>query len=200
MPAHTIFCSRCGQQIPADSVFCQNCGASITPGTPPEAAWQPPASAPYIAAVQPYGGFWIRLLAYLIDRFVVGAAFSPIAIYFGLRLAAQLNQYRYHHDAQLGDIFHFVGIIVPLAFIVQWLYEAFLTSSSWQATVGKRVLNLKVTDEAGNRISFERATGRFFAKILSGLILAIGFIMIAFTARKQGLHDMIAETLVMKGY
>lgn len=170
----------------------------MTSGMPPGAASPPPSPVQYMAAVQPYGGFWIRLLAYLIDRFIVGAAFSPIAIFFALRMIAELNRYRYDHDAQLGHIFHFVGIIVPLALIVQWLYEALLTSSSWQATVGKRVLNLKVTDEAGNRISFERATGRFFAKILSGLILEIGFIMVAFTPRKQGLHDMIAGTLVMK--
>jgi uncharacterized RDD family membrane protein YckC len=73
-----------------------------------------------------------------------------------------------------------------------------LTSSSWQGTVGKRLLRLKVTDEAGNRIGFGRATGRFFAKILSNLLFCIGFIMIAFTDRKRGLHDMIAGTLVMK--
>jgi uncharacterized RDD family membrane protein YckC len=81
---------------------------------------------------------------------------------------------------------------------VQWLYEALLTSSSWQATVGKRILNLKVTDELGNPISFERATGRFFAKILSSLLFCFGYLMVAFSARKQGLHDMLAGTLVMK--
>jgi uncharacterized RDD family membrane protein YckC len=55
-----------------------------------------------------------------------------------------------------------------------------------------------VTDLAGNRIGFGRATGRFFAKILSGMIMYIGFIMIGFTDRKQGLHDMLAGTLVMR--
>ena len=99
---------------------------------------------------------------------------------------------------QLGPIFHFVSVIVPLGFVVQWLYEALLTSSSWQATVGKRVLDLKVTDEGGNPISFERATARFFAKLLSSLTLGIGFLMVAFTNRKQGLHDLLAGTLVMK--
>lgn len=69
---------------------------------------------------------------------------------------------------------------------------------SWQGTLGKRILSLKVTDEAGNRISFGRATGRFFAKILSSMFCCIGFIMIGFTERKRGLHDMIAGTLVMR--
>jgi len=59
-------------------------------------------------------------------------------------------------------------------------------------------LGLVVADEMGQRISFGRATGRYFAKILSSLILLIGFFMIGWTARKQGLHDMIAGTLVYK--
>jgi uncharacterized RDD family membrane protein YckC len=91
-----------------------------------------------------------------------------------------------------------ISTFIILVFIGHWLYEALLTSSSWQGTVGKRILRLKVTDEAGNRIGFGRATGRFFGKILSHLILWIGFIMIAFTDRKRGLHDMMAGTLVMK--
>ena len=62
----------------------------------------------------------------------------------------------------------------------------------------KKALGLSVTDLSGNRIGFGRATGRYFAKILSGLILLIGFIMVAFTQRKQGLHDMLAGTLVYK--
>ncbi len=96
--------------------------------------------------------------------------------------------------AIIGTAFTY-GCIVMLG---TWLYDALLTSSSWQGTVGKRVLGLKVTDEAGNRISFGRATGRFFAMILSGMILYIGFFMIGFTDRKRGLHDMLAGTLVMK--
>jgi uncharacterized RDD family membrane protein YckC len=74
-----------------------------------------------------------------------------------------------------------------------------LESSKWQATVGKSVMNLRVTNLEGRRISFGHATGRFFAKIVSSLIpLAIGYIMAAFTERKQALHDLIAGTLVLK--
>ena len=95
-------------------------------------------------------------------------------------------------DIEVLDIF----IQVPLT----WLYYAVLTSSSWQATVGKKVLGLKVVDENGDRISFGRATGRYFAKIPSALILCIGFLMVAWTNRKRGLHDMIANTLVVKDH
>ncbi|MGA9497765.1 MAG: RDD family protein, partial [Terriglobales bacterium] len=79
-----------------------------------------------------------------------------------------------------------------------WLYEAFMESSSYQATLGKMIFGMKVTDLYGNRISFGRATGRHFAKWLSGMILGIGYIMVAFTERKQGLHDLLAGTLVRR--
>jgi uncharacterized RDD family membrane protein YckC len=82
--------------------------------------------------------------------------------------------------------------------LVNWLYAALLESSSHQATLGKMALGLKVTDLEGRRISFVRATGRHFAKILSGMVLFIGFIMVGFTRRKQGLHDMVAGTLVIR--
>jgi uncharacterized RDD family membrane protein YckC len=78
------------------------------------------------------------------------------------------------------------------------IYFAMFESSAMQGTPGKRAMGLIVTDLQGNRISFLRALGRYFAKILSGLILLIGYIMVAFTERKQGLHDMIAGTLVLR--
>ena len=87
---------------------------------------------------------------------------------------------------------------VALSFVAQWLYFAVLESSSWQGTPGKKAFGMGVTDLDGNRISFGRATGRYFAKIISGIILGIGFLMVAFTERKQGLHDMLAGTLVYK--
>jgi uncharacterized RDD family membrane protein YckC len=73
-----------------------------------------------------------------------------------------------------------------------------MESSSWQATLGKKILGLRVTDLAGNRITFARASGRFFGKILSGMILGIGFLMAGFTARKQALHDILAGCLVLR--
>ena len=80
----------------------------------------------------------------------------------------------------------------------EWLYFSLLESSANQATVGKIVCGLKVTDLDGRRISFGRATARYFAKILSGLILLIGFAMVGWTTQKRGLHDFIAGTLVLR--
>jgi uncharacterized RDD family membrane protein YckC len=85
-----------------------------------------------------------------------------------------------------------------LALMLGWIYYASMESSSWQATLGKKILGLKVTDLSGNRITFARASGRFFGKILSGMILGIGFLMAGFTARKQALHDILAGCLVLR--
>jgi len=95
---------------------------------------------------------------------------------------------------------HLLGGGVTLIFLVfgSWLYEAFMESSSYQATLGKMIFGMKVTDLNGNRISFGRATGRHFAKWLSAMILGIGYIMVGFTERKQGLHDLLAGTLVRR--
>lgn len=79
-----------------------------------------------------------------------------------------------------------------------WLYFALMESSKYQATLGKMALNLRVTDLHGNKIGFGRATGRFFGKYLSSLILCIGYLMVAWTEKKQGLHDIMAKTLVIR--
>lgn len=166
----------------------------------------PPAVTTYAPAqafsTQEYGGFWIRLVALIVDRLVIGAVAVPIFVVMILPSIIKLI-----HEAQMSheptpELISSViatslvyGLIV---FVGQWLYEALLTSSSWQATVGKRLLHLIVVDMQGNRISFARATGRHFAKFISALVMNIGFIMAAFTERKQGLHDMIAGTLVKR--
>jgi len=80
---------------------------------------------------------------------------------------------------------------------MNWLYCALLESGAGQATIGKRALGIKVTDADGNRISFGRATGRHFAKIISAMTIFIGYLMVLWDSRRQALHDKIAETLVV---
>ena len=136
-----------------------------------------PASASIAAyASHPYGGFWIRVLAWIIDAMIVGLVF-PLAFF-------------------AGSGAHVVGY--GLGFFGGWLYEALLTSSSLQATLGKMLLGMRVTDVQGQRLDFGRATLRHFAKYLSAFILGIGYLMVAFTDKKQGLHDLLAGTLVQK--
>jgi uncharacterized RDD family membrane protein YckC len=164
-----------------------------------------PASAGYAYGGVAYAGFWLRFVAYIIDGFVSGLAFLvlliPLFILTGA--GAALSKIGSGEDISddvaaflgIGFLFGFFGII----FLVGWLYYALSESSSWQATLGKKILNLKVTDMTGQPITFGRASGRYFAKIITGLIpLMIGYILAGFTEKKQAIHDMIASCLVLR--
>ena len=138
-----------------------------------------------------YAGFWIRVLAYLIDSLLLAIVFCPLG--FGLGLLGVAGEIDENSPAWMG-----INLLLNVvSLLVGWLYFALTESSSWQATVGKRLLKLKVTDMHGQQISFGKATGRYFGQILSGMICGIGYIMVAFTEKKQGLHDMLAGTLVV---
>ena len=123
-----------------------------------------------------HAGFWRRVAAYLVDGLILIVPNVALVFLFGkdsLLLTI----------AQLG---------LTLA------YFAAFHSSGWQATPGKRVFGIKVTDKAGERINLPHAIGRHLASLLSGLILGIGFLMAAFTRRKQALHDLLCGTLVVR--
>lgn len=143
----------------------------------------------------PYAGFWIRVGAYIIDAIVVGVVGAVIGGIFGAGMGTAASA-----GADPDAVFTGGSMLLNLiSLLVGVAYFAGLESSSWQATLGKKALGLVVTDLNGNRISLAKAIGRYFAKILSAIILLIGFIMVAFTDKKQGLHDMLAGTLVLKG-
>ena len=143
-----------------------------------------------------YGGFWRRVGAYFIDGIIVGAVVTIPAFMFGGLNAMSIRDL--NDTNGLNALLRFELTLSSFGIILAWLYCAFMESSTRQATVGKMALGMKVTDLEGNRISFGRATGRFFGKIISAIIFYIGFIMVAFTPKKQGLHDMIAATLVVE--
>jgi uncharacterized RDD family membrane protein YckC len=215
----TFFCNKCGTLNTVGAQFCSQCGAPTSPAagaipTPDAMAGPPlapatanpyppvpayPGAMPYPAAVPRagvgYGGFWIRVLAAIIDAIIVRVVVIPFgAIFGGMSLLPGLAG----GTPNLGMMLFGAGITLVFVLVGGWLYEAFLESSSYQATLGKMIFGMKVTDLNGNRISFARATGRHFAKILSGMVLCIGFIMVGFTERKQGLHDLLAGTLVRR--
>jgi uncharacterized RDD family membrane protein YckC len=200
----TFFCNKCGAQNAAGAQFCSRCGTptSAAPGVVPAAASGSSYAAP-AASYQPvapmagvgYAGFWIRVVAAIIDAIILRVVVSPVSMIFGgLGMAGRMSGLPHAGLAVLGG-----GLTLILLVFGSWLYEAFMESSSYQATLGKMIFGMKVTDLNGNRISFERATGRHFAKWLSGIILGIGYIMVGFTERKQGLHDLLAGTLVRRG-
>lgn len=151
-----------------------------------------------------YAGFWERVLAFVIDNVLIGVGIALIVIplLFLTGLGAVLT--RIAQDEDLGDagFFLIIGMFLVAAtasIVVTWLYHAFMESSEWQATVGKRALGLIVTDMAGRRVSFGRSTGRHFGKIITNLVPAfLGYIMAAFTEKRQALHDMMAGCLVLR--
>jgi uncharacterized RDD family membrane protein YckC len=203
----TFFCNKCGAQNVAGAQFCSRCGTPTapTPGIIPTAASSSPniaapaASATSYQVPAPvagfgYGGFWIRVVAAIIDGVILRVVVAPVGMIFGgIGLARRMNGFPHSGLALLGG-----GVTFILLLFASWLYGAFMESSSYQATLGKMIFGMKVTDLNGNRISFERATIRHFAKWLSALVLCIGYIMVGFTDRKQGLHDLLAGTLVRR--
>lgn len=134
-----------------------------------------------------YAGFWWRVLATLIDTvlLMIVAFIAGLILAFGGAAA---------DPGSPGP--NLAGNLLGL--VIGWLYYTLFESSEKMATPGKFLLGLTVTDEQGQRISFGKANARYWSKILSGLILCIGYIMVAFTEKKQGLHDIIAKTLVVK--
>lgn len=134
-----------------------------------------------------YAGFKKRALACLVDFVILGFVVGPL-IYAAIVILNLL-------DVATEDFnIEFLFIFVHLFFY--WVYFVGFESSSLQATPGKKKYNIKVTDLNGERISLMKATIRFFGKYVSFFLLFIGYIMIPFTEKKQGLHDMIAKTLV----
>lgn len=156
------------------------------PGYPQPAAplgYYTPRTHPHVQ----YAGFWWRFLAHFIDNLILQAIGFVTGLVIGFMAGAAGG------DETVAGL---IGFVVGM--VINWLYEALQVSSPAQATVGKRVCSLRVTDLNGQRITFARATGRHFGKYLSGIILAIGYIMQAFTERRQALHDIMAGTLVLR--
>jgi uncharacterized RDD family membrane protein YckC len=136
-----------------------------------------------------YAGFWLRVSAFLIDFITIFCAWSFIWLLFQLPVPA---------NAQVLFSGKLALFINPLGLLTGWLYYSIFESSKFQATPGKAILGLQVTDYNYNRISFGRGVGRFFGKYLSVLILFVGYLMVGFTKTKQGLHDRVARTFVLK--
>jgi len=142
---------------------------AVPPGYVPQAPYSAIAPMP---GVQVYAGFWMRVGAHLLDILILIIPMTLLS---------------------------FVPLInIVAAFVGPWLYFALQESSGRQATLGKLALKIYVTDLQGRRISFGQATGRHFGKIVSAIILCIGYMMAGFTAQKQALHDIMAGTLVKR--
>lgn len=186
------YCQSCGAEAALSYKFCPRCGgtnfvgtAAKTSGVFSGAVSQPSASANTTrstGSVMRYGSSWRRLAGYAIDQLIFASVLLPIdliatALYEGSESSLEIAS-------------------ALFTVVLVWLYTALLESGKHQATLGKKLLGLRVVDMNGSQLSFGKATLRFFAKTLS-FITVIGMLMIFFTARKQGLHDKIAGTVVL---
>jgi len=196
-----VFCPRCGAALPEAAAFCPSCGAAARPdpGSPAIGAGIPFSTPdPVASATRSYGGFWRRFWAYALDGIILNVVTLPLGILIGVPWASLLTDDDRFAAEWLAAYLGSVMLFACLGLALSWLYSALLQSSSRQATLGQMALGLKVTDLHGRRISFARATGRFFATTITNLTFLIGYLIAAFTARKQTFHDMMAGTLVVR--
>ncbi|MEK7686994.1 MAG: RDD family protein [Pseudomonadota bacterium] len=165
---------------------------------PPPPAW--PGQLPTIEAVAPgpYGGFWIRFVAYMIDGLIISVAAAVIVAIFAAFVV--LTGMEYDSEELSLEIVLGTVLMVLALIVINWLYEALMTSSPRGATLGKMAIGVRIVRVDGAQLSFGRATARHFLKVMiTPLVpLAIGYLMAAFTARKRALHDVLADTLVVK--
>jgi uncharacterized RDD family membrane protein YckC len=181
-----MFCPRCGREAQSGAAYCVSCGAALDPAAAPVPASAPaPVSAPAPAVVR-YGGFWRRFVSFWIDAILLWIASAILTVSMGRDL----------FERDFGSPQTMLANFISL--VVGWLYSALLESGPRQATLGQMVIGIQVTDLGYRRISFARATGRHFAQILCAVTVGVGYLMIAFTEKKQGLHDMVAGCLVVR--
>ncbi|MGP7818922.1 RDD family protein [Niallia sp. 01092] len=158
-----------------------------------------------------YAGFWIRFGASVIDSIILAIPLLILsnflfALFLGSSEEALLsNPVMFEQEPTEEELMAFIGPFLGAAFgtavvciLISSLYYVILQSSKWQATIGKKLLGLKVMTLNGDKISFWRSLARYLVLgFLSG-IFYIGYIMAAFTEKKQALHDLIAGTIVVK--
>lgn len=193
----TLYCAECGRPTPPDELarfgdllVCPMCkdnyAQKLREGVAPQVTWV-------------YGGFWIRFLATIIDGiilFVIGSI-AQYALMGNMLRSFQPPAPGANPLDVLPGMFAMIGAATAINTIIHALYEGFFVAKL-AATPGKLALGLKVIRSNGSAISLGRSFGRYFAKILSSLILLIGYIMAGFDAEKRALHDMICDTRVIK--
>lgn len=201
-----MFCSKCGTQLTEGTAFCSTCGQPVS-GPSPRADV---AIAYALPVISPYAGFWLRVIAAIIDAILLGI---PLLIVIGLLaviMGISGGVQNLRPDEGPGALFAVLGVtfilaVLGIVVVGGWLYFALMESSGWQGTLGKKALGLYVTDLQGSRVTFGRASGRYFGgrflghvPLFGALYFFIDCIMAGLTSSKQALHDMIAGCLVLR--
>jgi uncharacterized RDD family membrane protein YckC len=199
-----MFCPKCGKETDASGKFCQWCGSDIesVPAKPvivPEEVEGPEVGL--------YAGLGRRFIAFIVDAVIILLIGIVTITFFSMTNGVKYAYYIVVQrapiselteagtlDAALGPIIAALGMSF---IIIPWLYFAGFESARSQATPGKVLMHIMVTDMEGNKPTFARATLRHFGKFISALPIFIGFLMIGLTKKRQGLHDKIGSCLVL---
>ncbi|SDL31422.1 RDD family protein [Halarsenatibacter silvermanii] len=182
-----MYCQECGAELKDEARFCHECGAEAAMAEN-EPNFDHDEDFDYAetefaydreekSSEPAYAGFWIRLAAYLIDGVVLG---GPVYL---------ISTFLVTVDPFAGQLFSTLGL--PIIIILFWV--------NWHGqSPGKRIMNIRIITKSGGAITFGRGVLRYIGYILSGFLLMIGFIMVAFHGKKRGLHDIISGTYVIK--
>jgi len=192
------YCAECGQPTRPDELanfgghmVCPNCknvyAQKLREGVNPNVA---------VAGGFQYAGFWVRVLAAIIDTIIL-AVVDGIVQFLALAPMIKTMSQQQMTGADAMNVLAAAGVVWVVDTVIGACYEAFFINKMG-ATPGKMALGLKVVRPNGAPVDLGRAFGRYFAKLLSAIILLIGYIMVAFDAEKRGLHDMICDTRVIK--
>jgi uncharacterized RDD family membrane protein YckC len=186
-------CSQCGRSQPEDQLItyedktiCASCKPLFV---------QQLKEGVDISGMLTYGGFWIRFLAKIIDGVILSIIQWAIMIPMSILIVPSMMQSS--EQFPTPEFLLFIGIQVLTGITVPLVYNTLLLGR-FGATLGKMACRLKVVTPEGDKISYLRAFGRFFAEMVSYLILMIGYIMAAFDDEKRALHDRICSTRVVK--
>lgn len=152
--------------------------------------------APQLMGTQPspFKGFWIRVLATIVDMIIILVALVAVALVFGIFFGSLFGG-----DAGFGAG---LTMFVITAIAAQFLYKPLMEGSEYQGTLGKHFLNIKVVDKYGRRITMANSFIRTIVYLIENAIPFgwLAFVIIAFTEENQGLHDMAADTYVVSKY
>jgi uncharacterized RDD family membrane protein YckC len=221
-----MYCSKCGATLLEGAAFCTACGQpagvnaasvaapSMVPAglgdaaAVPSTVWREPGTmqtwAPAVGPSVLYAGFWLRVVAAIIDSIALAIPFTPIVF---LLFAGMVPAIMHSADPVelVVSLLPRILLLTIFSAIASWLYWSLMESSSWQATLGKKALGLYVTDMQGRRASFGRTSGRYCAGRLvtivpsiGGLYFFVSCICAGFTEKKQAIHDIIAGCLVLR--
>jgi uncharacterized RDD family membrane protein YckC len=221
-------CSSCGAYTAEGKPFCSSCSRPLiglkVGGVPAQTSTltsaqistqfsapnSPPVILPAAPATQQYAGFWLRVAAAIIDLIILAIPLALAVSYLSVAMGSWRAFLGLHPGQTPNDIVAQFGrtylfAILCFFIVTGWLYFALFESSSWQGTLGKKFIGLSVADLRGNRVTFGRASGRFFGgrflahtPFVGSLYIAIDCICAGLTSRKQALHDMLAGCLVLR--